>query len=305
MAGRTFAYLACTVTLPGAVNRRVDAFEHDETMSALGAAFAEHGDAIDAIAWDAPDARWDRYGAAILGTTWDYWDRPAEFLATLRRIEGATRLENPSALVAWNSDKRYLQDLERAGVRIPPTIFIERADEAAVAAAFDQLGVAAGEEIVIKRRIGAGAAGQHRLRRGASVPTMNEPMLAQPFLSSVVEEGELSFVFIDGELSHALQKRPKAGDYRVQSAFGGQQSAFAPARADVGSARAVLEAIPTSARAEGRGAELPLYARVDMVRAPDGALALMELEVIEPYLYPVQGPRLGEMLHAALARRCG
>lgn len=301
MAGRTFAYLACTVTLPGAVNRRVDAFEHDETMTALGGAFVPRGDVIDAIAWDDPRATWDRYDAAMIGTTWDYWDRPAEFLATLRRIEATTRLYNPSALVAWNSDKRYLEELERAGVRIPPTIFVEHADEATVAAAFDALGVPAGGDLVIKRRIGAGAFGQHRVRRGDPVPSMSEPMLAQPFLPAIVDEGELSFVFVDGDLSHALQKRAKDGDYRVQSAFGGHQTVFVPTDADARAARAVLDAVPPAVR----GAELPLYARVDMVRDRDGALALMELEVIEPYLYPVQGPRLGEMLHAALRRRCG
>jgi hypothetical protein len=287
------AYLACSVTLPGAVNRRVDAFEHDQTMAALATAFERHGDVVEAIAWDDPDARFERYDAAVIGTTWDYWDRHAEFLEKLRRIEAETRLFNPSSLVAWNSDKRYLADLAARGVPIPPTRFLDHATEDAVRDAFDALSLGPDEEVVIKRRIGAGAHGQHRLRRGEPVPLMPEPMLVQPFLPSVVTEGELSFVFVDGELSHALEKRPKSGDYRVQSAFGGWQSAIAPRDDDVTRARDVLDRLDA----------LPLYARVDMVRARDGALLLMELEVIEPFLYPLQGPRFGELFHAALRRR--
>jgi hypothetical protein len=40
-----------------------------------------------------------------------------------------------------------------------------------------------------------------------------------------------------------------------------------------------------------------------MLRGSDGGLLLMELEVIEPYLYPVEGPELGERTAAGLARR--
>ena len=47
----------------------------------------------------------------------------------------------------------------------------------------------------------------------------------------------------------------------------------------------------------------PLYGRIDMLRMEDGGLALMEAEFIEPYLYPVQGPQLGERLAKAIAKR--
>lgn len=297
MTALRVAYLACRTTLPGAVNRRVDAFEHDQTMEALGASFAAHGATVEALSWDDHHARFGAFDAVVIGTTWDYWDRHAEFLATLRRIESETRLFNASTLVAWNSDKRYLGDLAARGVPLPPTVFLDHATEDAVRSAFDALVPEVDGELVVKRRIGAGAAGQHRLRRGDRIPAMPEPMLAQAFLPSIVSEGELSFVFVDGELSHALSKRPSVGDYRVQSAFGGRNEALTPSAEDVASAAAVVGAIEPALGT-------PLYARVDMVRAGGGALALMELEVIEPFLYPRQGHRLGELLHAAIARRC-
>ena len=40
-----------------------------------------------------------------------------------------------------------------------------------------------------------------------------------------------------------------------------------------------------------------------MLRGPDGGLLLMELEVLEPYLYPIEGPELGKRMAAGVARR--
>ena len=40
-----------------------------------------------------------------------------------------------------------------------------------------------------------------------------------------------------------------------------------------------------------------------MLRAEDGQLLLMELELIEPYLYPIEGPELGKRMAAAIARQ--
>ena len=98
---------------------------------------------------------------------------------------------------------------------------------------------------------------------------------------------------IDGERSHALIKRAKKGDYRIQSLYGGTEERIPPSEADIEAARNVLSVLE----------EAPLYARVDMIRGGEGDLLLMELELIEPYLYPLQADALGEMFAAALKRR--
>lgn len=284
------AYLASQVTLPGSPSRRPDAFEHDRMMTALTAPFAARGFALEAISWDDGAAEWADYDAALIGTAWDYWDREAEFLTTLERIECETALFNPSALVRWNLHKGYLRDLEARGARLIPTLWLDRATPDVVTDAFDALG---SEDIVLKRQVGAGAFGQHRLRRGEPIPEMPHAMMAQPFLEAIQREGELSFVFIDGALSHALIKRAARGDYRIQSAYGGVETAIDPAAADIAAAKAILNVLDSP----------PLYARIDMLRGEDGGLYLMEMELIEPYLYPLQGPELGARLAEALARR--
>ncbi len=284
------AYLSSKVTLPGSPMRRDDAFEHDRMMEALRAPLAAKGmDLID-VDWADDTQDWSTYGAAIIGTTWDYWDHAEQFLRTLERIEGQTKLFNPASLVKWNSHKRYLEDLEKKGARLIPTLWIDQVTEDTFREAFDQLG---SDDLVFKRQVGAGAAGQYRLSPSDPMPDMPHPMMVQPFLSMIQEEGEYSFIFIGGAFCHALIKQAKAGDYRIQSSYGGYETPITPDAADLADADAIMATLD----------EAPLYARVDMLRGEDGRLLLMELELIEPYLYPLEGPNLGRMMAADIAKR--
>lgn len=288
---RKVAFLASPVTMPGSPIRRADSFEHDSQVAALCGPLAARGLDLVEVSWDAP-VDWSNFVAAVIGTTWDYWDREADFLDTLAGIEARTRLFNPVSLVNWNRRKTYLRELEARGARLIPTAWIDDPDPAAVAAAFDALET---DDLVIKRQVGAGADGQHRLKRGEPVPAFSRPMMAQPFLPAIQAEGEYSFVFIGGALSHALRKRPRPGDYRIQSLYGGFEEDVDPSGGDMAAARAIIEVLDPP----------PLYGRVDMVRGAGGELLLMELELIEPYLYPRNGPELGELYAAELARRIG
>lgn len=295
------AYLACASTLPGSPARQADAFEHDHMMAALRGPFAARGLTVEDVAWDDPapagGAGWGAYDAVIIGTTWDYWGRRDAFLRVLEGIARVTRLHNAPSLVRWNTHKAYLRDLAAVGVPTIPTRWVENATPEAVAAAFETLG---SDDVVWKRQVGAGAYGQHRVRRGEEAPAMEHPMMAQPFVPAIATEGEHSFVFVGGGPSHALLKRARAGDYRIQSLYGGVEEAVDPAPADLAAAGAVMAALARARPADPP----PLYARVDMVRGDEGLL-LMELELVEPYLYPLQGPALGERLAEALLRDGG
>lgn len=284
------AFLASQVTLPTSPTRRADFHEHQQTMAALTGPLAARGFELVDISWDDPHVDWSDFAAAVIGTTWDYWDREAEFLATLELIEGQTRLFNPVEIVRWNRHKRYLETLAARGARLIPTRWLDTASAEAVGAAFDALET---DRLVLKRQVGAGAAGQHLISRGDPVPEMPLPMMAQPYMPAIETEGELSFVVIDGELSHALVKRPRPGDYRIQSLYGGVEEAITPSPGDAAAALEVLDLFESP----------PLYARVDMLRGDAGGLYLMELELIEPFLYPLQGPQLGPRYAEALARR--
>ncbi len=287
---KQIVYLACQSTLPGSPTRSGDAYEHDHMMEALTPAFSAENLCLTDVSWDDETVDWTNFDAVIIGTTWDYWDRLDEFLSKLSVIHTQTPLFNPPDLVRWNIHKTYLRDLEARGAALIPTLWIDEMTDARAAAAFDTLG---SDDLVFKRQIGAGAYDQHRLKRGQPLPKMPHKMMVQPFLDIIQNEGEFSFIFIDGSFSHALLKRAAPGDYRIQSLYGGTEEAISPSKTDLAAANAIISTLDSP----------PLYARVDMVRGHDGGLLLMELEMIEPYLYPLQGPELGERLAAALARR--
>ncbi|MEL7231825.1 MAG: hypothetical protein AAGJ85_04880 [Pseudomonadota bacterium] len=287
---KRIAYLASKVTLPGSPTRRSDAFEHDYMMNALRPAFEAHGMTVHDVDWADTSQDWGSFDAAIIGTTWDYWDHQDAFLKTLESIEAKTQLHNPAGLVAWNSHKSYLRDLEAKGARLIPTLWLDDANETTAREAFHTL---SSDDLVFKRQVGAGADGQHRLKSGDPIPAMPHPMMVQPFLPQILTEGEISLIYIDGAFSHALIKRAAKGDYRIQSTYGGTEEVFTPNADDLTSAKAILDTLD----------ETPLYARVDMLRGEDGGLLLMELELIEPYLYPLQGPQLGERLASAVQER--
>lgn len=294
---KRIAFLACPATLPGSPTRRPDGFEHDYQIGALRAGLGGRAEVAD-IDWRAPLETLAGFDLAILGTVWDYTAAKDEFVARIEALEAAGVIVcNPSEVVRWNGDKRYLQALAAAGAPSIPTLWPEVPTAADVIGAFDHFGT---DRVVVKRRVGAGAVGQDSFTRDAPPPpdwAMDRPGMIQPFLPAIQHEGELSFIFVDGTLSHALVKQAKAGDYRIQSLYGGRETALDPAPADRAAAEAIMALLPF--------AEVPLYARIDMVRLDDGQLALIEAEVIEPYLYPEQGPQLGPLLAEAVLRRLG
>jgi glutathione synthase/RimK-type ligase-like ATP-grasp enzyme len=293
------AFLACPDTLPSSPTRRPDAFEHDLLFDALNDGLAGRA-TLTAIDWRAPLEQLTLFDLAYLGTPWDYTEAKDEFLTRLDALEAAGVLVcNPASVIRWNADKLYLKELEARGAPSIPTLWPEAPAAADVTAAFAQFGT---DRVVVKRRVGAGAIGQDSFTRDAPPPAdwqMDQPAMLQPFLPAIQREGELSFIFVDGQLSHALVKRAAQGDYRIQSLYGGTEVPLVPAPADRAAAEAVMTMLPFAAP--------PLYARIDMVRLENGQLAVIEAELIEPYLYPEQGPdfgaRLAEGMLEILAKR--
>jgi glutathione synthase/RimK-type ligase-like ATP-grasp enzyme len=236
---------------------------------------------------DQPD--WHDFTGVCVVMAWSYPKVIDQFLAALEGIKAAgVPLVNGQATVQKNFDKAYLDDLAALGVPVPRTLTLASADPAAIIASFDRLGC---DDVVIKPAIGGGAWRQVRLKRGEAVPDAEElppaSTLVQPFLSGVPKLGELSVLAFDGQVSHALSKVPVAGDYRTQGFYGAVETSIAvPA-----SAHAVIE--QTLHAWHALTGESLTYARFDLVPADDSTDTIaevtnwlvMELEVIEPYLY--------------------
>ena len=231
----------------------------------------------------------DGFDVVMPLVAWGYHLDPPRWHALLDRFEAeGLKVLNPVPLLRWNSDKRYLAELGQKGVAVIPTRIAEQIDEAALAEARAEYG----DELVIKPPISASADGTHRLRPHDPLPeeSRGRPMMIQPFFRSVAEEGEYSIMLFGGEYSHAIVKRPKAGDYRVQPHLGGTEQPCAPPNGSIELAKAALGTAPAEAA----------YARVDMVRDGSGALAIIELELIEPSLWLQHSPDGGASFVAAV-----
>lgn len=267
----------------------VGALFTDDRM--LMAAFHEHGVEAEPVVWSDPGVDWNAFDVALIRSTWDYIDEPESFLSVLGRIASSScRLFNPLDVVRWNSDKSYLFDIDAWGIPIVPTL------RAATA-----LGELPGwSRFVVKPAVGTGASDVSLVSRGdigATLEQLSEAgslrdYLVQPMVESVVTEGEWSFVFVAGQFSHALLKKPADGDYRSQGIYGGTIQPEAPRPDDLRQVEGILAALPYDL----------LYARLDLVRI-DGRLAIMELELIEPILYFTLSP-LGPdpLVSATIAR---
>jgi glutathione synthase/RimK-type ligase-like ATP-grasp enzyme len=258
----------------------------------LSEALRTRGAEAVSVAWDEGEADWGRFDLCLVRSTWDYHEKYAEFLAWTRRVEAATELRNPADLIAWNSDKTYLRELAERGIRTVPTVWVERGAKADLEAILAEQGW---DEAVVKPVVDLGAKNLQRVRRGANSNALEAVLqrhdaMVQPFLPSLEEQGETSLIFIAGELSHTVRKRPAPGDFRVQSIWGGTVEATDPNSQQMELANQTLAQLD----------EKPLYARVDLVKDLAGDPALIELELIEPNLYLSTNPAAAARLANAV-----
>ena len=229
----------------------------------------------DVVVWH-EDVDWSTYDLVVIRSTWDYFDRLEEFLAWVDRVDVESRIINPPSVIRWNVHKGYLAELGAAGVPVLPMLVLRRgaADVAA------RLVATRWGKVVVKPAVDGGAR-QAALGEVDSESLVEHAMrivalgdvVVQPYAPGI-EDGEVSLLLFDGEVSHAVRKVPAAGDYRVQAHHGGSELSHDVTDAELATARAALALAPDGV----------VYARVDLVEH-DGVPTVMELELIEPDLF--------------------
>ena len=252
--------------------------EGDGDDAGLAGALRTRGLHARWLAWD--DRETERADLVILRATWDYTERLDEFLAWTRRVPN---LLNGPDVVAWNSDKRYLDDLATAGVPTVPSLFFAPGDAVRVPDG----------EVVVKPAVGAGSVGARRFtdpdaagRHAAALQASGRTALVQPY-DPRIEAGETALVFLAGQQSHAFTKGPllpppgsapamdESGTYAEES--------LRPAEPDFELWAVGHAALAAAADRLGRAPSDFLYARVDVIGERDDP-RLLELELVEPSL---------------------
>jgi glutathione synthase/RimK-type ligase-like ATP-grasp enzyme len=255
---------------------------------ALAHALSRRGVDVHAVIWSDSQCRWQEFDLVVVRSCWDYHLRVREFLAWIALLEGSGVLVlNSPDLIRWNSDKTYLGDLAANGIAIPDTVFLKSTEEDLD---LEEVCATRGwSSAVVKPLISASAHGTERRRSGS----VRGPAMVQRYVPSIETEGEWSLVYFGDRFSHAVVKRPRSGDFRVQSAFGGTVDVLRPPEQLTQFATRVLSCLG------GRS----VFARVDVV-LEGPSVQLMELEVIEPELFlnlvPGTSDHLAEVIHCRL-----
>lgn len=235
---------------------------------------------VDEVPWRS-NVDWNRYDAVYICTPWDYPEDPALFLDVLHAIDASRALLiNDLALVHWTLEKTYLRDVEQQVCDIVPSTWYDGFESVNPAELFAQQKAT---RIVIKPTVGANAKDTFVLTEGISDEQHDElreiyagrAFLVQPYIESIQSEGEYSLFFFNGVYSHAIQKIPKAGDFRVQEEHGAKIASVRPPASLLTAASTLFDWIEPC----------PTYGRGDWVLGPDDRYLLMELELIEPSLY--------------------
>jgi len=266
-------------------------------------ALSARGVSVRAIPWSDPVARWGAFDTVIVRSCWDYFLRADQFHAWLDRLEAdRARVQNDARILRWNAEKTYLRELETRGIPVIPTRWIG----AGSATSLEELRRETGwRELVVKPTVSGGA---HRTWRSApGAEAVDDARLAelveggavmvQPLVEEIEREGEWSLVYFAGVFSHAVLKRPRSGDFRVQSEHGGTLEPVEPTASVIAAGQRAIAGIPF-------GDGPPLYARVDGCIV-NGGLRLMELEVLEPELFLRCAPEAAGRLAEALIARMG
>jgi glutathione synthase/RimK-type ligase-like ATP-grasp enzyme len=249
--------------------------------------------------WDDENVQWQAYDAVVLRSMWDYHTRIDEFNMWLDKITAlGCQVLNPVTVVMQNQNKKYLVNLAAKGVLVPPCNYYAKGSSENLAQIMQTNNW---NKVVVKPAVSGGAfdtwmvdmanAELNQLRFNEMLQARD--VIVQQFMEQIVSEGELSLLFFNKKFSHAILKKAKAGDFRIQQKYGGTNVAVHPDEKVVEGALKLLNTIN----------EPLLYARVDGILTADG-FYLMELELIEPALFIALGENACNNFYTALTELC-
>lgn len=176
-------------------------------------ALSENGLDPQIVFWDDPQVDWEKAGVCVVRSVRDYADRRAEFLRWAHQVP---RLLNPADVMEWGTDKHYLKVLHGLGLPIVPTFWLEpelNLSKHQIHTRFPAHG-----DFVVKPAVSSGGRqmGRYTANVGSSrtkaihhamdILNRNEAAMVQRYLAQVEEQGEVSLIYMNGILSHAVEK---------------------------------------------------------------------------------------------------
>lgn len=251
---------------------------------------------VTVVCWDDATINWQQFDVIVLRSMWDYFERPSEFDQWLDKLASLNcNVLNPVSVVKWNQNKNYFDDFSKKGILLPSYVICTHENNSTLKSILQKNNW---NKAVVKPTISGGAYNTWTTtidtidddEQKFSKLLKNSDLIVQMFVEEIITKGELSLIFFNKKFSHAICKRAKQGDFRVQVQFGGTNESIQPDETILAQATNLLNSIP----------EVLLYARVDGVVTNDGNFLLMELELIEPVLFVSTNDKACENFYNAL-----
>ena len=240
---------------------------------------AKHKIRAKAVIWDDPKVIWTDFDYLIFRNTWDYYEKESQFnlwLDTIKKLKVKTL--NSIEVIEQNKHKFYLRELQNQNIAMIPTVFIEKTKRLNLA----EIMPSHWKKAVIKPAFSAGSyltevfevANIKEINQKYQTFASEKDLLLQEFKPEIETDGETSLIFFNKKFSHAVNKKPAPGDFRIQVQFGGVYNSISPSADLIQQAQKIVDTFPNNL----------LYARVDGIII-NNQIQLMEVECIEPDLY--------------------
>ena len=241
--------------------------------------------------WNDSIFDWETTRSILFRSTWDYFDKFELFKKWFNKTKNKCLMINSTETIEWNIDKHYLLDLQEHQIPIPNSEFIKRGSSIDLSLLMQKKNW---NEIVVKPTISGAAKNTYRLKEEEIIqfgPTWEkliykEDFIVQEFQNNVIKEGEVAMIVIGGKFTHAVLKKAKEGDFRVQDDFGGSIAIYNPSE----------EMVKLAEKCTRILTPIPSYARVDIIWDNLMELAVSELELIEPELWFRLNPNAAQKL---------
>ena len=269
--------------------------DEDRLLSGI---LTEMGISHEIQAWSDPEVDWSTYSHLLIKSTWDYFDYYPEFLTWIEKIKSlGIPVLNDLNTVKWNSSKEYLLQIEGEGFPVIAGLILRKGSKPDLVQILEKVN---SEILVVKPLVSGGAKNTLKIpvqdwqnyQEKVTQLVQEEDFLVQPFVPEVAEVGEYSLIFFNRKFSHAVLKTPAKADFRVQHYYGGTIQEIHPKPEMLESCQKLIDTFGPDT----------LYGRVDGVEI-NGVFHLMELELIEPYLFLGLSEKAIPNYKAALAER--
>ena len=250
------------------------------------------------VAWDGK-TNLSNFKYVLFRTTWNYFEQLDQFILFLNHWKNKVNFINPYDQIIWNLDKDYLLQFNKRGINIPNTIIVGKNQKTTLK---DICKKNNWRDVVIKPCVSAGGWETHLIKwpeidafeKKFKSLIKKQRIMVQVFQKNIQSMGEVSLMIINQKFSHAVIKKAKKGDFRVQDDYGGSVSGYKPEPEMISFANNIMCCLNFR----------PIYARVDLVWDNNGQLALSELELIEPEMWFRFKPSSSKELATAIKSRC-